>query len=172
MSEIHIRRGVAGDAGALAELAARTFADAFAADNRPEDLRAHAAEVHGIRQQTAELTDAAIATLLADQGGTLLAYAQVRRHPPPPCVNVDRPIELQRFYVDRSAHGTGLAQRLMSAARDAARDFGGRHLWLGVWERNPRAIAFYRKEGFIDVGSKYYDVGADRQIDRVLVAGI
>ena len=172
MPEIHIRRGVAGDAGALAELAARTFADAFAADNRPEDLRAHAAGVYGIRQQTAELTDAAVATLLAERSGTLLAYVQVRRYPPPPCVNVGRPVELQRFYVDRSAHGTGLAQRLMSAARAAARDFGGEHLWLGVWERNRRAIAFYGKEGFVDVGSKYYDVGADRQIDRVLVARI
>lgn len=172
MSEIHIRRGVAGDARALAEFAARTFADAFAADNRPEDLRAHAAAAYGVVQQTAELTDTGTATLIAERSGAMLAYAQVRRCPPPPGVDVDRPVELQRFYVDRSAHGTGLAQRLMSAARAAAREFGGVHLWLGVWERNQRAIAYYGKEGFLDVGSKFYDVGADRQIDRVLVAKI
>lgn len=81
--------------------------------------------------------------------------------PPPPGVDVDR-----------SAHGTGLAQRLMSAAWAAAREFGGVHLWLGVWERNRRAIAYYGKEGFVDVGSKFDDVGADRKIDRILVAKI
>ena len=81
-----------------------------------------------------------------------------------------RPIELQRFYVDRPAHGTGVAQALMGAARQAAREFGGEHLWLGVWERNPRAIAFYTKAGFRDVGSTVFQVGPDRQTDRVLVA--
>ncbi|MBK7331222.1 MAG: GNAT family N-acetyltransferase [Betaproteobacteria bacterium] len=81
-----------------------------------------------------------------------------------------RPIELQRFCVDRPAHGTGVAQTLMAAARRAAREFGGEHLWLGVWERNPRAIAFYAKAGFRDVGSTVFQVGPDRQTDRVLVA--
>jgi ribosomal protein S18 acetylase RimI-like enzyme len=60
----------------------------------------------------------------------------------------------------------------MQAARDAARELGGRHLWLGVWERNPRAIAFYRRAGFTDVGSTFYMVGPDRQTDRVFVAEV
>ena len=94
----------------------------------------------------------------------------LRRQIPPPCVTHERTIELHRFYVDRSAHGTGVAQALMSAVREAAREFGGRHIWLGVWERNPRAIAFYTKVGFVDVGSTVFYVGPDRQTDRVLVA--
>ena len=61
---------------------------------------------------------------------------------------------------------------LMQAVRDAAREFEGRHLWLGVWEHNPRAQAFYRKQGFVDVGSTTFHVGTDRQTDRVLVAPI
>ena len=53
-----------------------------------------------------------------------------------------------------------------------ARGFGAQHLWLAVWERNPRAIAFYGKCGFADVGDTEFYVGPDRQIDRVLVARV
>jgi ribosomal protein S18 acetylase RimI-like enzyme len=60
----------------------------------------------------------------------------------------------------------------MLAVHDAARELGGRHLWLGVWERNPRAIAFYAKSGFVDIGSHDFFVGADRQTDQVFVAPV
>jgi RimJ/RimL family protein N-acetyltransferase len=52
---------------------------------------------------------------------------------------------------------------------DAAHELGGRTLWLGVWERNPRAIAFYEKCGFRDVGSHDFWVGNDCQTDRIMV---
>jgi diamine N-acetyltransferase len=170
MKPTRIRRGAVSDAPALAAFAARTFAEAFGADNRPEDMQAHLASSYGIPQQTRELANPDVITLLAHQGETLVAYAQVRRHTPPPCVTHERTIELQRFYVDRSAHGSGIAQMLMSAVHEAARELGGLHIWLSVWERNPRAIAFYTKVGFVDVGSTDFYVGPDRQTDRVLVA--
>jgi diamine N-acetyltransferase len=170
MHNIHIRRGVLSDAAALAELAARTFADTFSADNKPEDLQAHLASAYGVPQQSAELADADGVTLLAERDGKLIGYAQVRRHAPPPCVTQDQPIELRRLYIDRSAHGTGVAGVLMSAAHNAARELGGKHLWLGVWERNARAIAFYTKVGFKQVGSHVFQVGSDPQTDEVFVA--
>lgn len=170
MEPTRIRRGVVADAPALAAFAARTFSEAFGADNRPEDMQVHLATSYGVPQQTRELTNPDVVTLLAHRGETLVGYAQVRRQAPPPCVTHERPIELHRFYVDRPAHGTGVAQVLMSAAHQAARELGGMHLWLSVWERNPRAIAFYTKVGFVDVGSTYFYVGPDRQTDRVLVA--
>jgi ribosomal protein S18 acetylase RimI-like enzyme len=60
----------------------------------------------------------------------------------------------------------------MAAARAAAREFGGQHLWLSVWERNPRALSFYKKEDFVDVGSADFYVGSDRQTDRILLASL
>ena len=57
----------------------------------------------------------------------------------------------------------------MQAAQASARAMAGKHLWLSVWERNPRAIAFYVKMGFIDVGTTDFYVGSDRQTDRVLI---
>jgi ribosomal protein S18 acetylase RimI-like enzyme len=165
---VHIRRGVVADAGDLAGFAARTFAETFAADNRPEDLAAHLAASYGIAQQTAELSRDDEITLLAHQQAALVAYAQVRRSPPPECVASRQPVELHRFYVDRPAHGQGVAQQLMAAVLEAAAELGGSTLWLSVWERNPRAQAFYRKMGFADVGSTVFFVGPDRQTDRVM----
>jgi GNAT superfamily N-acetyltransferase len=167
-----IRHGTAGDASALAAFAARTFAETFAADNTAADMAAHLERTFGVSRQAAELSDPDATTLLAHRDHVLVAYAQVRRAPPPAVVPDREAIELHRFYVDRPAHGTGVAQLLMAAVYDAARAVGGRHLWLGVWERNPRAIAFYRKAGFHDVGSQAFVLGADRQTDRVMLARV
>ena len=167
---ILIRAGRASDAAAFAAFAARTFAETFGADNRPDDMQAHLSNAFGLRQQTHELLNPNMITLLAHQGEVLMAFAQVQRKDPPPCVAAPRPIELHRFYVDRPAHGKGIAQQLMSAVHDAARSFDGTHLWLGVWERNSRAIAFYKKAGFTDCGSTVFHVGVDPQTDRVMIA--
>ena len=172
MLEVAIRRAVPPDAAELAALGARTFSDAFGADNTAEDLEAHLSTSYGIRQQTEELANPEVVTLVAEHGGELVAFAQVRRGPAPSCVAGESPVELWRFYVDRSWHGRGIAQRLMAASLDGARELGGRTIWLSVWERNPRAIAFYEKTGFRNVGTKDFWVGSDRQTDFVLVADL
>lgn len=152
----------------MAELAAATFRDAFGSENDAADLALHLARSYGLAQQTAELRHPAITTLLAYVDGELAGYAQLRQGLPPACVVAARPIELWRFYVARPWHGRGVAQELMAAARDAAKRRGAASLWLGVWERNPRAQAFYRKSGFADVGSQQFLVGTDAQTDRVM----
>ena len=169
---IQIRTGVEADAPQLAAFAARTFEETFGPHNRPEDLHAHLIKAFGVEQQTRELLSPSMVTLLAHQGATLVAFAQVQRKDPPAGIRIDRPIELHRFYVDRPVHGKGVAQRLMLAVHATTRVLHGRNLWLGVWERNPRAIAFYKKVGFVDRGSHEFLVGSDRQTDRVLVAPV
>lgn len=166
---ITVRKGEAADAAGLAELAAATFRDAFAADNAPEDLALHLAQSYGVAQQQAELTDPGILTLVAFDGEDMTGYAQVCRSEPPPCVATAGAMELWRFYVSQSWHGRGVAQALMQAVVGAARAQGAAALWLGVWEHNPRARAFYRKAGFTDVGSKVFVVGTDAQTDRVML---
>lgn len=160
------------DARELATFAARTFAETFGPYNRSEDLHAHLEKAFGVTQQTQELLNPNIVTLLAYRDATLVAFAQVQSKDPPSGIIIDRPIELHRFYVDRPAHGKGVAQRLMLAVHAAARALEGQNIWLGVWERNPRAIAFYRKVGFVERGSHDFFVGPDRQTDRVLVAPV
>lgn len=166
---ITVRRGEAADAAELAELAATTFRETFAAANTPEDLALHLAQSYGPAQQATELADPGILTLIAIEGRQMTGFAQVCRSEPPPCVATDGAMELWRLYVSQSWHGRGVAQALMQAVVDAARAHGATSLWLGVWEHNPRAQAFYRKAGFADVGSKVFAVGTDDQTDRVML---
>lgn len=167
--DIRIRVGVATDAAALAELASRTFRETFAADNRPADMAIHVSSAYGVAQQHRELIDPAITTLLAEERGELAGYAQLRAGTAPSCVSGEAPIELWRFYVAQVWHGRGVAQSLMRRVEERARQRGACTLWLGVWERNERAKAYYHKTGFVDVGSHVFTVGTDEQIDRILV---
>lgn len=164
-----IRRAVPADAEPLADLAARTFRVTFVADTRPEDMAAHLAGSYSPARQRAEIASPEITTLIAAIGDDLAAFAQLRGGPPPSCVTSTRPVEVWRFYVDHAWHGRGVAQRLMQAAIDEAAATGATAVWLGVWENNARALAFYRKFGFVDVGSHEFLVGSDAQTDRVMV---
>ena len=170
--DIVLRRGVPSDARALATFAAHAFADAFATQNAEADMRLHLDRAYGAAQQGRELADADMTTLLAWQGDVLVAYAQVHRHAAPPCVGASDAVELKRFYVDRSMHGRGLAARVMAAVFEAAREFGAATVWLGVWEHNPRARAFYAKSGFVDVGRQVFLLGNDEQTDLVMRATV
>ena len=171
-AQIIIRRATDVDAPRLAEFAQRTFVETFGADNSAENLAAHVSKSFGPAIQRREIDDLDMITLLAELSPTLTGFAQVRRSTPPPCVRGKSPVELLRFYVDRPFHGRGIAQALMRAVDDVARDLGGHTLWLGVWERNPRAIAFYTKCGFVDVGEHAFMVGTDEQIDRVMARSL
>jgi diamine N-acetyltransferase len=166
---ITIRTGVPTDARDLAEIASRTFRETFAEDNRPEDLEHHLATAYGPEQQLGELTRPDIVTLLGEVDGRLVAYAQLRMEAAPDCVPDESPVELWRFYVTRDWHGRGVAQQLMKSVEAEAHARGGRTLWLGVWERNQRALAYYRKAGFADVGSHVFMLGTDPQTDRIMV---
>ena len=164
-----IRRGTPADAPAVAEFAARSFHESFAADNRPEDMAMYMLIAFGPEQQRRELADPAHTYLLAEQGGRLAGYALIRAAgETPECVATRPSVEVVRFYVDRPWHGRGVAAALMAECEAEAGRRGARGMWLGVWERNDRAVAFYRKCGFRDVGSHEFVLGTDRQTDRVM----
>lgn len=168
MSAVTIRRASAADAATLSALAERTFRDTFAAVNSAENMAAHAAAAYGVDKQRAEIESTHIRTLLADIDGTAAGYAQLRSGHVPDCVRAEHAVELWRFYVDRAWIGRGIAQSLMQAVFAEARELGGVTLWLGVWEHNPRAIAFYRKCGFVEAGAHVFQLGADAQTDVIM----
>jgi len=166
-----IRPATPSDAAALAAFVERVFRATFAADNRPEDMAAYCAQAFGPARQLGEIEAVGVHTLLIECGG-LVGCAQVRAGLPPSCVTTDQPIELRRFYIDTPWHGHGVAQQLMRAVMAIARAEGAGSVWLGVWERNPRAVAFYAKCDFVDVGSLPFQLGHDLQTDRVMVVGL
>jgi ribosomal protein S18 acetylase RimI-like enzyme len=169
-STVEIRRATVGDAAALTEFGARTFFETFAADNTAEDMRLHLASAWAPALQRAEILDARLDTLLARAaGGSLAGFAQLRAGHAPAGMTTVQPVELLRFYVDRPWQGQGVAGLLMAAVETQARVRGARELWLGVWERNERAQAFYRKHGFRKVGTQIFVVGTDPQTDHVML---
>jgi len=171
MSEIPdltIRRGTLADAALLSELGVRTFSETFAADNTPEDLAAYTVASFNVPQQTAELEDPASTFLIAEIDGCAAGYAMLRGGEPEKGVDGANPIELVRLYVSREWLGRGIGEQLMRACVDDARHAGHDTIWLGVWERNARAQAFYRKWNFRTIGEHMFQLGSDLQRDILM----
>lgn len=164
-----IRPATSSDVPALTSFGARVFRETFGPHNRPEDLAAYLEATYAEDRQRSELDDPARATLIMDSPEGIVGFAQLRAASVPDCVAGPAPIELLRFYVDPAWHGRGLAPALMDAVVSEALARCAGTLWLGVWEHNGRAIAFYRKRGFHDVGSHEFLLGEDRQTDRIMV---
>jgi len=160
------------DAALLAELGVRTFRETFQAFNRPEDLAVFFERTYGESIQRAELEDGANSYFIAECAGVPVGFAMLRPGPPEPCVLGERPLELARIYVLRDWHGLGIAPALMARCLEEARRLGAFTLWLGVWEQNHRARAFYQKFGFEDVGWHLFHIGQDPQRDRILARDI
>jgi ribosomal protein S18 acetylase RimI-like enzyme len=170
--QVTIRRARADDAAALAELAERTFRDAFAADNDPADMADYCVTAFGPGQQRAQIADPEIDTLVViDAHDRMVGYVQLRPGQPVEG-EAPEPIELWRFYVDAAHHGRGIAQQMMDATLEAAAKRRAKTLWLGVWERNFRAQAFYRKYQFVEIGSHTFTLGHDRQTDLLMARPI
>lgn len=166
---LFVRRATPGDASALAAFGARAFTEAFGGANRPEDMARHLAATFGASHQMRELTDPSLIYRIAEVDEAMAGYALLKSGPAPASVATPRPLEILRFYVDRPFHGTGVARALMAECVAEAARRGATAVWLGVWERNARAIRFYEKCGFRDVGSQHFLLGSDVQTDRVMM---
>lgn len=164
-----IREAGGDDAAALALIGAATFLETFAGVIDGDAIVGHCAAKHREAVYRALLADGARAWLAqAQPGGAPIGYALVG------APNLDAAekgdIELKRIYALSRFHGTGLGAQLMDRAVAAAA--GHRRLLLGVYARNYRAIAFYRKQGFADIGTRRFDVGGKYYDDLVLARSI
>jgi len=171
LSPLIIRQATPSDARALATFAAGAFADTFAAGNTPEDMTAYLAESFGEAQQRTELADPSCTVLLAERDGELAGYAMLRDGATPrdaTSVTLGDAMEIARLYAGRRWIGTGVGAALMQSCLDFAAARGREWTWLAVWEHNARAMTFYARWGFTDVGSQHFQLGADRQTDRIM----
>ncbi len=169
MTAIEIRRIGISEAAVLSELAARLFAQTFGDDNTADDMREYLGSAFSVEALRRELEDDnRVAWLAVAADRTTVGYAMLRRGSRASGVTGMRPAEVQRIYADREWHGHGVGQALMEACRAQAHEWRRDELWLGVWERNPRAIAFYQKQGFRVVGRQTFVLGRDVQQDLVM----
>ena len=162
-----IRAATRNEAARLGEVAERIFRDTFAPFNTEADMDMYCAEEMSETTFASAIADPLSEILVAVEGEEIVAYAHLHRSPSPAAPD-DEAIELKRFYVLRDRHGSGLARDLMRAVAERAAELGATTLWLGVWERNERAIAFYRKLGFEEAGELRFILGTDLQRDLLM----
>lgn len=170
---ITLREAAPSDGAALVALAHRTFVATYAADTPPGTTEAFVRATLTPDAIAAEVADPRTRYLVAERGRVLLGYAVASPRPLPDDVvaptTAAAPILLGRLYVDAPAQGRGLGTRLMAAVLAGAAAGGHDLLWLTVWDRNARAIAAYRRWGFLDVGAVAFDLAGEAQVDRVMV---
>lgn len=164
----NVRRASSEDAELLADLGARTFVETFAEENTPEDMAAYLAVSFSRERLTAELTDPLSIFFIAEVDGGAAGYAKIHPGETSESVEGERPVELVRLYVARAWLGRGVGPALMRRSLEEARALGFQTIWLGVWERNHRAQAFYRKWNFHEVGEHIFQLGSDPQRDVVM----
>ncbi len=169
------------DLEALVELARSTFRAAFAPMCSAAAMEKHLAATFSSEQLASELSDPAVHTLLAGAEGAWTAYATLRVHQDfDPSVRRPRSAtsataatdddvwQLQRIYLRASAQGSGVADALLAESLRRCGRHQARSLWLAVWEHNHRALSFYRRWGFCQVGDQPYMLGDEEQRDLVL----
>ncbi len=156
------------DAERLADLARRTFIATFADFNTPENMSLYVDAAFAVDRIRSELEDSASTFIWAEQTGIPAGYAKLRRGTIRGCVTGPRPVELERMYAETNKIGAGVGKTLLHTTIKIAQAEGYQSLWLGVWEFNERAIEFYHRQGFVDVGEQDFMLGNDRQTDIIM----
>jgi len=165
---MNIRYGNIEDAKMLSELGAKTFYDTFAKDNTPENIKAHLKNSFSPEIQFTELSNPNHIFLIAEDEYQPIGYAQLTLDSKEEFLSGTNSLEVRRIYASQEYIGKGIGKALMQAAIHEAEQRGCDSVWLGVWEKNPRAIEFYKKWGFKEVGSHIFTVGDDPQRDFVM----
>lgn len=166
--EVRIRPATARDAGELADLGTRTFLEAYGDANDPADLAAYIADTYTEHLIAAAIREQAVSYLIAEADGRAVGFAKLVDGSTSPEVDAAHPAELEQLYVVGWRHGGGVGTALLEACITQARERGCDVLWLGVWEDNQRAIGFYRRLGFVQVGSHTFRLGAQAQTDVLM----
>ncbi|MDJ0837236.1 MAG: GNAT family N-acetyltransferase [Acidobacteriota bacterium] len=163
-----LRLAKPADVGILVRLMEQTFRDTYGEANTPENMDTYVGSAFNRNQITRELSDPAVTYLLAELEDEPAGYAKLHDREPPSCVTGPAPIELSRIYARTDLIGRGIGGILMRGCLDQAQGKGRKTMWLSVWQPNHRALEFYTKWSFRDVGTMTFVLGNDHQTDVVL----
>jgi ribosomal protein S18 acetylase RimI-like enzyme len=171
-STVSIRRATSGDVKLLQDVGIQTFHDTFADVNTKADMDQYLDKNFNPAQITQELADADNVFFIAESNGQPAGYSKLRKGTTPPELQGVHAIELERLYVAKEFLGKRVGLALMDRCLSEAREEGFNTVWLGVWENNGRAIAFYEKCGFEKFGVHPFMLGTDLQTDNMMKKGI
>ena len=153
---------------ALHDLSCKTFCETFAGQNTEADLQAYLDRASNMEKLRAELQNASSAFYFVYLGDALAGYIKLNEAPAQTEIHDENALEIERIYIAREFQGHGLGRKLIERAIELARTGGKQYIWLGVWEKNEKAIGFYQKHGFYRIGAHTFLVGSDEQTDYLL----
>jgi diamine N-acetyltransferase len=166
--EPEIRACLEGDLEALVAIGRDTFDETFRSMNAPETIEAYLAEAFTPERVRAELQREGSEFYLLLLEGLPAGYLKLNEAAGQSDLNDPESLEIERIYVRKGQKGKGLGKLLMTFALERAAGLGKRYAWLGVWERNEDAIAFYRKAGFEVIGEHSFRMGEELQTDYIM----
>ena len=152
----------------LITLSRKTFEDAFAHLNDPEDFMAYLDSAFGKQAVTDELNNENSSFYFVYYGDDLAGYFKLNRGPAQTDIKDDGSLEIERIYVLKEYQGKKIGQWMISRIKEIARNEQATYLWLGVWEVNKDAIRFYQSSGFQKFGEHPYYIGKDKQTDWLM----
>lgn len=162
-----IRPATLADVATLRHLGATTFRETYRPISDPREVDEYAEEHFTAARVEAWFAQPCARTLIASVGDVAVGYAHVRSAEVPACVSDRKAVELSRLYLLAAAQGAGVGGALIDAAIAAAIELGGRTVWLGAYDRNVKALAFYARRGFVQVGTHAFEFGGQIYADPV-----
>jgi len=166
---VSIRPATAADILLLQELCITTFIDTYDTYNTPENMQQYIDRNYTTAQLLDELADINIQYCLAFTDNIPAGYIKLRTTDNPPELAGKKHIEVERIYVLPAFKGGGIGRQMINHALVMAKQQGFDILWLGVWEHNTKAQAFYNKMGFTAFGEHKFMLGSDEQTDWLLM---
>ena len=156
------------DLDLLIEISRTSFIDAFEKDNDPDDFKKYLAKAFNAKQMSSEILNPNSSFYFLLYDNDLVGYIKLNRNDAQKEKIDLNAMELERIYVFKDFQGKQLGKLALYMVIDMAKKAQASSLWLGVWERNLRAISFYEKNGFKVFGKHPYLIGEDEQYDFLM----
>jgi len=168
MNPITIRKATSSDLETIQEISTQTFIETFAAVNTPENMDNYILENFNSVQLGAELNNPESIFYIAILDTKTIAYLKINFGNTQTEIRSSQSMEIQRIYVLKNFHGKKIGQLLLNKAIKIGQESGVDTIWLGVWEKNNKAIKFYNKNDFVEFDQHNFTLGNDVQTDLLM----
>ena len=168
MKNIEIIKITIIDINQLQKIGRETFYETFSESNTEENMRNYLETGFSIDKITTELNDENAEFYFAKIENNVIGYLKLNFGASQTELKSEKAIEIERIYVLKEYHGQKVGQILYDKAIEIAKKKNAEFVWLGVWEENPRAINFYKKNGFIEFDKHIFKLGDDEQTDIMM----
>ena len=168
MENTEIKKITLADIDQLQNIGRQTFFETFSSANTKENMDKYLDEEFSVSKLTAELSDKNSEFYFATFNNKVIGYLKLNFGQSQTELKDDKALEIERIYVLKEFQGKAVGQMLYKKVIQIARQTKTDYVWLGVWEKNQRAINFYKKNGFVDFDKHIFKLGNDEQTDIMM----